>query len=447
MSVESGGLLAPSNINNPIHISSDKTSNKNSEEMVVDRDVNNTAPKKNFPQYRFRTQDPGPFSIIIESKREDGKGVSRLHPMAIGKLLHENHKEISNNIISITKLGINRLKVEVSNAISGNKLLDSIILKEKDFTSYIPTSILLKKGIIRGVDSLLSENEIIEVIKGPQGNQLEIINLRRIHRKIKIDNGEEKKVPTQSIFVTIRGQILPTHVYIHYVSCRVDPYIDRVIQCEKCYRYGHITNQCKGRTRCGKCSGEHESSTCTSEDLKCVHCKQSHASNNHSICPQFKKERCIKEMMSSKVISYFEAKQFVEKKAFSTVTKQDIPQIQDNEAFPALSPNEVFRPWAPTSNFPRSTKRLRSTVSPQSPIIPKDSYFSIPVPKNEKGGIIKNASSKDFKAIRDSQEIEYETICEIVFSIIENLIKSKEKLSNSDIKEIIKDRVNHLAMQ
>ena len=53
----------------------------------------------------------------------------------------------------------------------------------------------------------------------------------------------------------------------------------RVTQCVKCQEFGHIARFCKNTTRCGRCSGDHETRQCTKPATvrKCALCKGNHA--------------------------------------------------------------------------------------------------------------------------------------------------------------------------
>lgn len=106
--------------------------------MHVDKDNaddqvqnNNTNTKEILKQnYRYDVKDTGPFQVFLESK-QDNAALGRLHPMSIGKLILLNHKEIDAQIIEITSLGKNRVKVVLRTFSSANKLLNSVFLKTK----------------------------------------------------------------------------------------------------------------------------------------------------------------------------------------------------------------------------------------------------------------------------------------------------------------------------
>nr|CAH7729116.1 unnamed protein product [Callosobruchus chinensis] len=54
----------------------------------------------------------------------------------------------------------------------------------------------------------------------------------------------------------------------------VSNYIQKVILCHNCMRYGHLGKQCKGKPRCAKCKEEHPSNACPNpeNEPKCFYC-------------------------------------------------------------------------------------------------------------------------------------------------------------------------------
>lgn len=60
---------------------------------------------------------------------------------------------------------------------------------------------------------------------------------------------------------------------------RVDEFIrkPRVIKCNKCQGWGHIQRYCSRNPKCGKCTENHETSSCSVvTDFKCCHCQGNH---------------------------------------------------------------------------------------------------------------------------------------------------------------------------
>lgn len=83
-----------------------------------------------------------------------------------------------------------------------------------------------------------------------------IMEVKRFQRKI-IVNNERKLIPKQTVLLTFEGNILASRVFINYVACKVEPYVQRVTQCFKCLRFGHVVKQCNSTSNlCINCSKE-----------------------------------------------------------------------------------------------------------------------------------------------------------------------------------------------
>ena len=88
------------------------------------------------------------------------------------------------------------------------------------------------------------------------------------------------------------------YVYINLVRCKT---YDRffVPQCYHCQRYNHFSKDCPNKDNnpvCGKCSRQHDTRNCQSNELKCINCVRysendaSHAAFS-SVCPSLDKAR------------------------------------------------------------------------------------------------------------------------------------------------------------
>lgn len=60
-------------------------------------------------------------------------------------------------------------------------------------------------------------------------------------------------------------------LYVGWRTCKFEDYIN-VVQCFRCWRFGHMARECKrGDQVCADCGGGHKN--CGSEVKKCVNCK------------------------------------------------------------------------------------------------------------------------------------------------------------------------------
>ena len=84
-----------------------------------------------------------------------------------------------------------------------------------------------------GIDTFFDDNYLLKEIKSENSKAVEV---KRMSRKILLEDGTAKYVPKQSIVVSFLGTILPKYVTINSVLFEVEPYIYSVIQC-----YNHDT--------------------------------------------------------------------------------------------------------------------------------------------------------------------------------------------------------------
>lgn len=252
----------------------------------------------------YTNKDTGPYVVYVQN--ENGN-IGKWHRISTAKLIINSVPEIENDITRISTIGINRVKVELTSANSANKLIKSEVLSRKQYNVYIPQFLKRRLGIIKNVDRDIPEEELITMIKPLFGNTFEIIHVKRLKRKIVQDN-VSTYVPKQAILVSFKGQLLPSQVVIEKMVFNVEPYIQRVVQCLKCLRYGHLSTQCKGVERCSHCGEEHNSNNCEKINPPyCVLCKGEHSATERNVCPEFSKQKYIKNLMGIENLSYRDA--------------------------------------------------------------------------------------------------------------------------------------------
>lgn len=406
------------------------------------------------PERLYEPTDLGPYFVFIESKTSEGAGIGRLHPMSIGKLLHNTCPEIYNNILNIYKIGKNRIKVETRLGEQANALVKSEKLKTKQVNVYIPYFTLEKKGVIRDVDIDLTDSEILDNLKTLYSDTQKVVNIRRFNKKIvnKDTNSIEYK-PTRSVLVTFRGQLLPRYLSIHHVRCEVHPFVPTVIQCHSCLRYGHSTAQCKSTiTRCKRCSEKHDTDICPPDTLlRCINCNGNHSPLAKELCSEYSKQKNIKEQMTNYNLTYMEAKAKIEGKSYSWITLRNTP-----DDFPTLeqSKNNL---QSNSKNYIRNkisvVKRQRIS-SPQKENkntelrenILKD--FTVPLMPSKP---IENNPYKEKKssetAITLKKNDQLNILTEALFAVVNTILSSKnEKITENEIKNMIIDRTKNLSV-
>lgn len=351
-------------------------SNMNPENMFNSNNLNSQLQQKsdsndkhgliNF-SLRFKETHSGPFCIYVEHKEFN---IGQLHPMRVGSILSEFPADLQSSIIEVLSVGRNRIKVFMKSAASANFLIGHDIFLKHKLISYIPQHLLEKKGLVRNVDTSLSEEELLNKIVSP----IPISNVKRLTRITHNASGEKVTIPRQMIVVTFSSLFIPDHVFVDYVRCPVETYISPVMQCFQCLRYGHSSRLCRGKKRCKTCGGEHEGD-CTNVTF-CVHCKNSNHSSTSRSCPKYLQQKNIKNVMATKNVSFKEAEKMVSNPSlFSRVLKSNpfAPlSTLDGSQFPPLDSNVSRNQISSTqrtanhNNFQKRKKQISSSIQPSS---------------------------------------------------------------------------------
>nr|CAH7762323.1 unnamed protein product [Callosobruchus chinensis] len=71
-----------------------------------------------------------------------------------------------------------------------------------------------------------------------------IDSVKRMTRRV-VENGETKYAPINKVIVTFQSQDLPKRVTVNHVIFEVNNYVQKVILCHNCMRYGHLGKHCK----------------------------------------------------------------------------------------------------------------------------------------------------------------------------------------------------------
>ncbi|KAG5896613.1 hypothetical protein JTB14_009524 [Gonioctena quinquepunctata] len=280
----------------------------------VRMEVTNAEEKKpiNNVDFKYEANEIGPYSIYIESL---DKNIGSISNLRVGKLFHSN-KNYNPDIIE--KRGRNRLLLTFKKLEEANKLLDDEhFLKSNNFKASIPYNAITSKVIIKDIETTFSEEELKDNIK-TIGNK-KVIHVRRLKKKSTPsgDEGGIQYIDIPVILVTFRGKFAPEKVFIYSCAFETQNYYSPVIQCHNCMRYGHTKAQCKGSVRCPVCA---EKEKCLITKLSCLFCKGNHLTNEPNVnfrarvCPEFLRQKRIKEIIGERNISFFDAANMLDPK-------------------------------------------------------------------------------------------------------------------------------------
>lgn len=207
--------------------------------------VRNTDKADVFNLQKLYLYNADTFHVYVEKSNQ--QNIGKIHPMVIGHILLK--KLNIKNIVSINKVGLNRVKVHVKSAFDANSIVNNLGLQKENLRAFIPTTLLYRKGVIRSVDTFFDEKYLLDNIE----SRSQIVEIKRLKRRTVIDGNVIHKA-TQSIAINFEGNNLPAHVIINGVFCRVEPFVYNVMQCFKCLRFGHVAKQCRStNTLCANC--------------------------------------------------------------------------------------------------------------------------------------------------------------------------------------------------
>ena len=157
-----------------------------------------------------------------------------------------------------------------------NQLLALKAVKEFEISCSPARSERQAKGIVHQVPINNSEEEL-KALLSDQG----VADVKRF-------TVGEKKTPITIISFTFSPNTpLPSSVIIAHERFPVKKFIPRPLQCFKCWKFGHIQEDCKSGNKCRKCAHDHPALTQCTYPQKCPTCLKSDHVAGTSHCPIF----------------------------------------------------------------------------------------------------------------------------------------------------------------
>lgn len=277
----------------------------------------------------FKEREVPRIRRYVENDPDD----SKIYDVFIQKISSEqqmNQVKLAKKIFdkydtNVSMLFVTNKKMKVT--CNSAKIANEIASSEEWLIDYNVT-IVYSKAEVKGkisIPSEYSEKEIYEnliplVDKSVPMNTA-VLEVIRIPRK-KVEAKEQRK-NSETVIVTFEGCFIPKYVKFEYLLIPVEPYIERILQCQNCWAYSHSTKACRGRKRCVGCGDKELHVTCS--EVKCVNCHGPHKANSN-LCPIMTEKREKNKA-----------------KAFSTI-RSEIPEainpyiVFGEESFPPLNP-------------------------------------------------------------------------------------------------------------
>lgn len=228
---------------------------------------------------------------------------------ALAKILQQNN---INNIIKVKYFSSTKMILSFDKETSADQFVQCKAFSELDWKCHKTSEVGVSYGVIKNMDLDLIEEELLKVLSSP----IEIMSAKRLNRRnsevsttqtnlTTSEPGTAQWITSESIRLGFKGTSVPTHVFIHGMRIKVDSFVFPVTQCGCCWKFGHTTKFCPSKKIvCPKCTKNHEN--CESTTFVCVNCRGPHMAMK-KLCPVFKKERRIRELMSEFNVTYRKA--------------------------------------------------------------------------------------------------------------------------------------------
>ncbi|KAH6919404.1 hypothetical protein HPB50_029608 [Hyalomma asiaticum] len=162
---------------------------------------------------------------------------------------------------------LNLLAADTRSVEASERLLKVTNIGEIALQAYEPLPNNCGVRVIKGVPVDLDQQDIFSALL----QRAPVKSVRRL--------GTSENVRT--VFAT---ETAPEYIVLGYTRYRVFKYIECPRQCSKCQRFGHVAGACRLPVRCPRCGGNHDRSSCATEQLQCPNCKKQHESTSSQCC-------------------------------------------------------------------------------------------------------------------------------------------------------------------
>lgn len=195
-------------------------------------------------------------------------GMSRKNPRGLKQEITtkvQNHSKIdyirftrNNNLICVTK------DIKCAQEIITISKLQNVKVNTR-----IQYEGITSRFLIFNIDTTIPLNELKEEIE--EENSIKIKEMRRFTRR---EVGNIKA--TETVLITTYGAKMPKEIKLYYTIQKIERFIDRPRQCQKCKKFNHATKFCPNELTCNKCAGNHQTEECKATILKCSNCGGNH---------------------------------------------------------------------------------------------------------------------------------------------------------------------------
>ncbi|XP_032669552.1 uncharacterized protein LOC116843310 isoform X2 [Odontomachus brunneus] len=200
------------------------------------------------------------------------------------------------------------------------------LFPHSDWIAYIPNYKIQRTCISWDINNFDNDEEIQENLSPPPGwldSWPKVVAVKGISKPDKTsdrtNSDTSRRRKASAYIITFEGSIYPDRASLYGKIINLKPYIQKVIRCHLCQRFGHVEEQCrsaKSSRICAKCAAVgHCEAECSSLLSKCINCTRkrledsAHTANSQT-CPVFVENRKIKQLMTILGISNRDAGEF-----------------------------------------------------------------------------------------------------------------------------------------
>lgn len=216
---------------------------------------------------------------------------------ALAKILQQQKID---NITKVKYVSSTKMILTFDKETCAEEFVKCMAFVEREWKCQKTSEVGVSYGVIKNMDLDLTEEAALEALSSP----IQIISAKRLNRRNSEESGAAW-IKSESIRLGFKGDLIPTHVFVHGMRIKVDTFVFPVTQCGRCWKFGHTSKFCPSKKIvCPKCTKKHEN--CENTTFVCVNCRGPHMAMQKS-CPVFKKERRIRELMSEFNVTYRKA--------------------------------------------------------------------------------------------------------------------------------------------
>lgn len=279
-------------------------------------------------------------SLTVILKPVDSKTlITKLNPVLLAEELDSHAPD---GVLQVrTNYRRNLLALDARNLESTQALLALKRLKGIPVQAFEASSNNMTAGVIRGLTMDVTDDDLQSAVRAV----VPVHSVRRLGR-------------SEALKIVFAAECLPEHVTVGHTRFKVDPFIEKPLQCHKCCRFGHVEVACLGARRCSRCGGEHDRDACAADQLRCANCNKQHDASSH-LCPVYQKEQELFHFRIKNKSDYVTARVAVSSlrktpslpssSELKTTTSGPPPLAKDTSFPPLLNSDAQKRTQTPTS--------------------------------------------------------------------------------------------------